>query len=490
MPHNIYLAMFSPASVNVLAFDPNHGADQARGYAGKYCSKPERYFFMESEKNGVKFWLRARTVGLCATFNRLLGYHVVRNTKPVISLSPSFVRDTEYSAARSQAHLARYPLFPDPLFHLGLLGKYYFRSQSLLHLRIEQFNRYLHLDTRDAELTGASCVGHDEVDDAEDTRFVETDHRHFDAFMEGEPPGKTYRARGSGVPSAKRRMHARLGVTRTWNMEPIGKTREVFYEQRLVQGLAWFADSAPELVVTGGKQAVRWVLKWAQPASLTKYGIDSIALQISSNGSSFSYEERCHHYENVFSSSALKLVCRCCEGELGHGACDACLYAVGWHVCRASGISDHRWKRTTLFGGPGCALVVLCLFLCPTIPLSLHGPPCSVCTPLCPSASYDQDNSTCSGVSLIYTAGFSRSTSSDQRHRHSEITSHAASVIHESCGRPVGRVSSNKKARIPDVALSTRKNKGFRKVVDFRHESLRAPLYIRERYKSEGNLRF
>ena len=285
MPHNIYLAMFSPASVNVLAFDPNHGADQARGYAGKYCSKPERYFFMESEKNGVKFWLRARTVGLCATFNRLLGYHVVRNTKPVISLSPSFVRDTEYSAARSQAHLARYPLIPDPLFHLGLFGKYYFRSQSLLHLRIEQFNRYLHLDTRDAELTGASCVGHDEVDDAEDTRFVETDHRHFDAFMEGEPPGKKYQARRSGVPSAKRRMHARLGVTRTWNMEPIGKTREVFYEQRLVQGLAWFVDSAPELVVTGSKQAVRWVLKWAQPASLAKYGIDSIALQISSNGS-------------------------------------------------------------------------------------------------------------------------------------------------------------------------------------------------------------
>ena len=73
VPHNIYLAMYSPSSVNVLAFDPepeqnkkthtrhrtrtrnnsractrahtrlqNHGADQARGYAGKYCSKPEK----------------------------------------------------------------------------------------------------------------------------------------------------------------------------------------------------------------------------------------------------------------------------------------------------------------------------------------------------------------------------------------------------------------------------------------------------------------
>ena len=56
VPHNILLAAYSPSSVNVLAFDPSHGADQARGYAGKYCSKPERYFFMEGEKNGVKSW--------------------------------------------------------------------------------------------------------------------------------------------------------------------------------------------------------------------------------------------------------------------------------------------------------------------------------------------------------------------------------------------------------------------------------------------------
>jgi len=56
VPHNILLAAYSPSSVNVLAFDPSHGADQARGYAGKYCSKPERYLFMEGEKNGVKSW--------------------------------------------------------------------------------------------------------------------------------------------------------------------------------------------------------------------------------------------------------------------------------------------------------------------------------------------------------------------------------------------------------------------------------------------------
>ena len=32
VPHNLEMAMFSPATVNVLPFDPEHGADQARQY--------------------------------------------------------------------------------------------------------------------------------------------------------------------------------------------------------------------------------------------------------------------------------------------------------------------------------------------------------------------------------------------------------------------------------------------------------------------------
>ena len=126
--------MYSPASVNVLAFDPRHGADQARGYAGKYCAKPERYFFMESEKNGVKCWLKARTVGLCATYNRLLNYHCVRSTKPVTLLPDHFVQVAGRSSRRGDWHLSKSPEYPDPLFNLSLLGKYYFRNESLLHL--------------------------------------------------------------------------------------------------------------------------------------------------------------------------------------------------------------------------------------------------------------------------------------------------------------------------------------------------------------------
>ena len=44
----------------------------------RYCSKPERYFYMESERNGVKYWLKARTIGLCSTYNRLMCFKPVR----------------------------------------------------------------------------------------------------------------------------------------------------------------------------------------------------------------------------------------------------------------------------------------------------------------------------------------------------------------------------------------------------------------------------
>ena len=230
VPHNLFIVMFSPSSDNVLPFDPHHGADQARGYAGKYASKPEKYFYMEIEKNSAKFWLKARTVGVCSTYNRLLNFHVVRSTKPVLYASAKFVPDSEYSWRRTDFHLDKHPQYPDPIFYLDLLGKYYFRHASLLHLRMEQFNRYLYLlqdDTRVPDITSENTR-----EEEEDIRFVDTDHRHYDAFMEIEVPAAMYPARLKGVLSAKRRMHSRLAVNRTSFLEPIGQTREAHYQQR------------------------------------------------------------------------------------------------------------------------------------------------------------------------------------------------------------------------------------------------------------------
>ena len=36
----------------MLAFDPLHGADNARQYAGKYCSKPEKWYWTELKTSG------------------------------------------------------------------------------------------------------------------------------------------------------------------------------------------------------------------------------------------------------------------------------------------------------------------------------------------------------------------------------------------------------------------------------------------------------
>ena len=87
------MAMFSPSTVHVLPFDPFHGADTARQYATKYAGKEEKFYYLETERSGVKDrgpaikfqkplpetaaqesckdFLKCRTVGLCMAHNRL-----------------------------------------------------------------------------------------------------------------------------------------------------------------------------------------------------------------------------------------------------------------------------------------------------------------------------------------------------------------------------------------------------------------------------------
>ena len=84
VPHNLYLAMFSPATINQLPFDPEVGLDQARTYVTKYGAKPEKWYYLETESQGVKGFLEARTVGLPICHNQLLGFRVVRNTCTVV----------------------------------------------------------------------------------------------------------------------------------------------------------------------------------------------------------------------------------------------------------------------------------------------------------------------------------------------------------------------------------------------------------------------
>ena len=86
VPHNIEAAAFSASTINIMPFDPEMGADQARLYAGKYCAKPEPWYYLETrtpgeETNPVKRFLQSRNVGLCLCHSRLMGFRVVRSTR-------------------------------------------------------------------------------------------------------------------------------------------------------------------------------------------------------------------------------------------------------------------------------------------------------------------------------------------------------------------------------------------------------------------------
>ena len=87
-PHNLYLAMFSPSTVHVLPFDPRYDADSARQYAGKYASKPEKCYYLESVRGGVKDFFEVSDRGL------------VHDPQP----PPQFPRRAEYATGAVHTH--------------------------------------------------------------------------------------------------------------------------------------------------------------------------------------------------------------------------------------------------------------------------------------------------------------------------------------------------------------------------------------------------
>ena len=53
-PQSLYMLLFSHLSVDALCFEPRRGADQARGYAERYCAKLEAWYVNETEGNGLR----------------------------------------------------------------------------------------------------------------------------------------------------------------------------------------------------------------------------------------------------------------------------------------------------------------------------------------------------------------------------------------------------------------------------------------------------
>ena len=347
-PHNLYLAMFSPSTVHVLPFDPRHGADTARQYAGKYASKPEKWYYLETQRDGVKDFLKCRTVGLCMAHNRLLNFHVVRATRPVLFTPTSFIPSKDYCTPRDASHIEKFPNYPDPKSYLSLAGKYFFRHESLRHLRLEQFNRYFSLAGEGAVVKEATLE--DTCEDDGDVVDAETHHRHFDEAAEALPAGTLLAASVSNVEGARRRKQARLAVSRVPFIEPLGVKREAFYEQRLLLGLPWHCKERP-IAVGEGAPRVEWRFVCAPPSPEELGGaqLPEQELRLFSDDV-VSFEQLCADNEKEFCKTEHDLVCACCAGDHAESVCESCKHAVGFHRCQHA---PHllRWRKGTLHGG-------------------------------------------------------------------------------------------------------------------------------------------
>ena len=211
-------------------------------YVTKYAAKPEKHFYMETEdayqKDSVKFFMKARTIGLCMAHNRLFNFRVVRSTVPVVYHHTEFVPKPWGRCERDAAHRAKHLDYPDPHCYMNGTQKYFFRHRSLQHLRLGQWSRYFCNDFGHI-LTEEDTHGLAEAEGPPDVN-----HRHHDAAAESMPPGRSFASRAPGVQAARKRRRDRLAVSRAPIFELMGDQRDKHYEQRLLLGLPWVCDSA------------------------------------------------------------------------------------------------------------------------------------------------------------------------------------------------------------------------------------------------------
>ena len=254
-----------------------------------------QWYYLETENNALKDWLKCRTVGLCMCFNRLLNFHPVRPTRPCQYTSGNFIGKAAYRNARDPGHIERVPDYPDPQYFLSYTQKYFFRNASLRHLRIEQFTRY---QAMAGERGPSLCDVNDTVEVDDEAAAVDTSHRNYDAYMDSIPEGTHFLASCRHVPGSRRRRQSCLGVSRLPFVEPIGNTREDFFEFKLVLNLAWYCPTLPTVVRRDdGSNCTEYTFQWDAPADLGGQQLDSMYMKLGHHDVSF--EVICNRLEKV-----------------------------------------------------------------------------------------------------------------------------------------------------------------------------------------------
>jgi len=69
-------------------------------------------YYLEAQRDSVRDFLQCRTIGVPIAHSRLLGFHVVRSTRPVTLLITKFVLEKQYSRPREDTHKAKHTNYP------------------------------------------------------------------------------------------------------------------------------------------------------------------------------------------------------------------------------------------------------------------------------------------------------------------------------------------------------------------------------------------
>ena len=141
-------------------------------------------------------------------------------------------------------------MYPDAQYYLNEVQQYLFRNEQLRHLRPAQFFRYFYHHT-DGSTSKPKKVptGENTLDEA-DEGAIEDDacHRNYDLLSSRVGFGEMVDCAADlrvQVPKVKRRRNRDFCIVRSSFLEPCGKDRDAFYEQRLLLGLPWHCHKKP-----------------------------------------------------------------------------------------------------------------------------------------------------------------------------------------------------------------------------------------------------
>ena len=113
-----------------------------------------------------------------------------------------------------------------------------------------------------------------------------------------------------------------MGVSRLPFIEPIGESREAFFEQKLVLALPWYASEMPSVVNNAaGTPCTQYTFRWDPPDEEALGGKQLRPEVLELGREDVSFEMLCNRLENDFCDAELGLVCVCCNEEGTQSVC-------------------------------------------------------------------------------------------------------------------------------------------------------------------------